>query len=1647
MRLASERDRLLTADDPLITNDRARPGLPTPKVSFHLSADEQTELRALFESADADRSGYLDLLELRQALKRWSRFVTPFSNGEVAKLVREFDVDGSGTIDFDEFVAIAEMLARQELPPSGDGLDAIEPKRKLRLLALHGSGDNAKVAKLQMANLGLDDVFHVDYIDGPFECAPSSETAVVPGPYYTWIHPDESTGGSIGATLAGMRRVIREAIARGRYDGVFGFSLGGTVALSLLQRDVLSVVIDLADDNDSRDNSLQASRISFLDQLRHGNSLGVTRSSPAMLLERVSSKVRRAKLPPIRHSSSSTASFYDPPFRFAIVACPSSLSKFRRSLGLDEKSTTIMDKIGPPGAECRTVHLIGSRDPLKPSSEANILQHCFLEGSSAPNAFIKYLPVDHELPRTLRNDKKLAAAIAEHVTAPPVSYIKSAPDSKASADSQGFSVPVLSRMATEVVMSKFVTAYVDPRSQVVSVELRPPAHAKSIAAAIIAAPGAGCYARGRVATNNSAVAVSYGEVRRFVVDGATEVASRLGLEHLIGVAAKDAPPTVAYATPPDGTASLVAGLAFLLFASIGAAAPIEATASERDASDFAVQLRAATIVCWKDGGEDGIRSAALHVGAGLFEASMSFLPLAFDLQPVGHTLRDNKVQTGLSFDCRRLSVAPQQETQDSRIALLLRTSGTTSKPKVVALREHQVVTNGFALSANLGLEPTDVCLNAMPLYHIGGLSASILATLAAQSSVTCLAGQFAAEAFVDLLSSHVEDKWPLPTWYSAVPTMHNALVAHLSTRVEPLKHGIRFVRSGAAALSPYDARQLSATFGGVPVIATYSMSEQMPITQPPFGFGRRQLEEKAGTVGVAVATSLAVVGEDLTPLKDDDDKTIAVLAQRSSSRKLRMKSGITISTAGPIGRRSGQIAICGPCVMDEYLDNPAANASSFFVLNGKRWFLTGDVGYLDEEGHLRLTGRSKELIKRGGEQVSPYEIEDVLVENRLIKIAVVFAVPSELWGEEVGVAIVPSEPEQLAREDLRAWRKIVRSQCAEAQLSPAKVPTHIVVVDEHRLPKTKTRKFVRINLAKELLDVGKSLPGRYRKTFDVEAGPDLRGDTRGPPTVSAALSGARFILVVWTMYQHLGSGRSFGKWKQARGFNLHMPMFFALAGFQLASGMAPPPSNLYFLSRSHRVYFWARFSSVHPLYLFSIACCAILLLLGCRPDTYRQDFDFEANKDYDHNFNWRWSESEDDDGDVKSHAFCEPTPVDLGTWGASYASSIATYALGLQAWPFAIAISWFVSFYTWFQSVYYFCLWCFPLVYSRLYKYRNRPRPLLVAMAVAFAANNAVCALFFVNYFRWARHYRHAAPLALALYLFPPFWTPHFFAGVIAAFLLDCYRPSRRRSRAAFGAIADGLSIYFGAAVLGLRLAHNSLRPPAAVTNKLLDRTWAYTCSRLHFPFVIVWLFALAVGEGRVANCLASNTLAKTLGPLSFAAYLFHQVVGIVYYALTRNAVWNWWRYRKFFYWFSPYPTPVPWYEAFWIMALTVGLSKVLTDVVNPRLVEAWNAASFYVMRWFTFDSKTDDPNKRCDTLETVCEIVAQLAGTDVEPDYTLEQCGLASVGLPVLIRMLTNALPGLTITAADFVSASTLRELSLNIEARLAHNEAAHIM
>ncbi|TIV49865.1 MAG: AMP-dependent synthetase, partial [Mesorhizobium sp.] len=349
--------------------------------------------------------------------------------------------------------------------------------------------------------------------------------------------------------------------------------------------------------------------------------------------------------------------------------------------------------------------------------------------------------------------------------------------------------------------------------------------------------------------------------------------------------------------------------------------------------------------------------------------------------------------------------------EDSDTALLLHTSGTTSRPKLVPLSHANLAASAAHIGATLSLTPADRCLNIMPLFHIHGLIAAVLSSLAAGGSVFCTPG-FNALRFFQWLS---EAK---PNWYTAVPTMHQAILPRAARNPEQLAEAkLRFIRSSSASLPAQVMAELEATFG-CPVIESYGMTEashQMASNRLPPG------QRKPGSVGAAAGPEVAVMAPDGRLLK-----------------------------AGEVG----EIVIRGPNVTAGYEKNADANASAF----AHGWFHTGDQGVLDEDNYLRVTGRLKEIINRGGEKISPLEVDGVLMDHPAVAQVVTFAMPHDKLGEEVAAAVVLREGQSASEADIRGF--------ASTRLADFKVPRKVLILDE--IPKGATGKLQRIGLAAKL---------------------------------------------------------------------------------------------------------------------------------------------------------------------------------------------------------------------------------------------------------------------------------------------------------------------------------------------------------------------------------------------------------------------------------------------------------------------------------------------------------------------------------------------------------------------------------------------------
>jgi amino acid adenylation domain-containing protein len=351
---------------------------------------------------------------------------------------------------------------------------------------------------------------------------------------------------------------------------------------------------------------------------------------------------------------------------------------------------------------------------------------------------------------------------------------------------------------------------------------------------------------------------------------------------------------------------------------------------------------------------------------------------------------------------------PFEAAEGGDVALVLHTSGTTSRPKQVPLTGANLCHSARNIAGALELTAADRCLNVMPLFHIHGLAAAVLASLAAGGSVVCMPG-FYAPRFFEWLEEFA------PTWYTAVPTMHQAILARAGG--EARRSSLRFIRSCSAPLAPAVMAGLERTFG-VPAIESYGMTEaahQMASNPLP------PEERKPGSVGRAAGPEIAIMDAE----------------------------------GGLLGRgETGEIVIRGPNVTAGYVNNPAANESAFH----DGWFRTGDQGRLDDEGYLFISGRTKEILNRGGEKISPREIDEALLEHPAVAEALAFAVPDARLGEDVAAAVVLKPGTAASEAELREF--------ASRRLADFKVPRRIVLLDE--LPKGPTGKPQRIGLAAKL---------------------------------------------------------------------------------------------------------------------------------------------------------------------------------------------------------------------------------------------------------------------------------------------------------------------------------------------------------------------------------------------------------------------------------------------------------------------------------------------------------------------------------------------------------------------------------------------------
>jgi acyl-CoA synthetase (AMP-forming)/AMP-acid ligase II/thioesterase domain-containing protein len=433
---------------------------------------------------------------------------------------------------------------------------------------------------------------------------------------------------------------------------------------------------------------------------------------------------------------------------------------------------------------------------------------------------------------------------------------------------------------------------------------------------------------------------------------------------------------------------------FLVVAARGAAAPLNPSLDESAFASSLSKIRPRALILQR-GLDSPARGAAERLAVPVIELLPAPDGMAGEFTLDGERLPP-PVAAGLS--------GPHD------VALILSTSGTTGRSQVVPLTHRNICSAAENTSAALGLTSSDRCLNVMPLFHGHGLIVGALASMIAGGGVMCTSG-FDASMFFGRLDGY------RPTWYTAVPAIHRAILAEAPRHPDIVARSrLRFIRSASAPLPLSVMTDLESTFTAL-VTEGYGLTEALQLTNTPLDARKR----KPGSLGITGNSEVAIM--------DEADRILEP-------------------------NQLGEIVCRGPVLMSGYDEDAEANRRSFV----KGWFRTGDLGYLDPDGHLYMTGRAKEIINRGGEKVSPQEVDDVLLGCAQVLDAATFAMPHANLGEEIAVAVVLRSGAALREADIREF--------AARHLPAFKVPRKILIVDQ--IPKSPTGKVQRTHLAKKL---------------------------------------------------------------------------------------------------------------------------------------------------------------------------------------------------------------------------------------------------------------------------------------------------------------------------------------------------------------------------------------------------------------------------------------------------------------------------------------------------------------------------------------------------------------------------------------------------
>eukprot|EP00539_Tryblionella_compressa_P019304 CAMPEP_0178878994 /NCGR_PEP_ID=MMETSP0747-20121128/11694_1 /TAXON_ID=913974 /ORGANISM="Nitzschia punctata, Strain CCMP561" /LENGTH=1169 /DNA_ID=CAMNT_0020546793 /DNA_START=50 /DNA_END=3559 /DNA_ORIENTATION=- len=924
-----------------------------------------------------------------------------------------------------------------------------------------------------------------------------------------------------------------------------------------------------------------------------------------------------------------------------------------------------------------------------------------------------------------------------------------------------------------------------------------------------------------------------------------------------------------------------------------------------------------------------------------------------------------------------LAGAHGASNMEEKPVILLRTSGTTSVPKVVPLTASSLLYNAICIAASLRLRRDDVGCNAMPLFHIGGISCALLAVLVSGSSVVMMA-QFDPENFLDCITStEMKPTVPsTPTWYYGVPSMHKALVLTAQARlqqqgVQYFPNKLRFIRSGAAHLPHETALELSKIFR-TNVFPTYSMSEAMPICS-----------------------------YHTTPVVWDDDNNGNIPNAVGHPIGCHLKIVNELGNALPYGS-VGEVALSGPGVMKQY-SGMARNQSH----TPDGFLRTGDIGELDESGVLTLKGRLREMIKRGGEQVWPNEVDRVVEQVSGVSTAVTFGVPNDLWGEEVAVAVILDNEE--AAMDCSAMERSISSHCRK-YLESAAVPAQIVFVPTtDNLLKGPTGKYLRTRLAEHLdlrsVDTGalRILEARVQKEPNQEQQKGL--------VPSSALNGVRLVTAYFVVQTHVGFYPS-NTWLKIQSYTLDMPIFFMLAGFQLAC------STKNSVWQNWGQWVGTKIGAMHALFVATqLIGLPSYLLFQCGEDGYQEQYAGSSCKE-----------------SMKS--FIPLFVLQTATGMVPRYDAVNPPA--------------------WFQTAFYMFLMMFPPLDAHLRKLPAR------GLVWRLILNLFIASVFFVFVHNFLLEYLVVG------------WLPTLVSAMIAGYFFTRYAVNNAGDATSFfqrprvqGVIADLLSAVFLLFEVVVSLSPDCayveaedylvMRPgeplptdPIVVTDD--DVEFVYACYLTHdeflnyvhdneinlyngrlvtefgqivgwyrvaTPLVLLWLYALAQGHGltaRIMNCVPLQWLA----PMAYPLYLLHVSVARYYWLATRGLEAQ--------HWFADatgFPFPVEWYETFIIIAISLALGLILDRTVVPFLTRYTVSLGVSICQWVerricccckqanlsTVDASSSISSMS--NLDRVQDLIKHITGNNqISASTDLRDLGLDSLGATALLGTLRASVP-----------------------------------